>query len=171
MSGVFLRCICKDWADRRLPMCSIRRAAARAAKESNGALPASAICSATNAISVTHCCKRSIQRSLFRSFSAANRAGIERTAGFLLNDVIVHLERLQATAGAFTPSDAVQKLEAEIRQTLERGTFNKAVFHQNMTVNRMFCHHFCLFSDFFGRQNGRPAVAGRPFCLTDITHI
>lgn len=89
----------------------------------------------------------------------------------LLNDVIVHPERLQATAGAFTPSDAVQKLEAEIRQTLERGTFNKAVFQQNMTVNRMFCHHFCLFSDFFGRQNGRPAVAGRPFCLTDITHI
>ena len=89
----------------------------------------------------------------------------------LLNDVIVHPERLQATAGAFTPSDAVQKLEAEIRQTLERGTFNKAVFHQNMAVNRMFCHHFCLFSDFFGRQNGRPAVAGRPFCLTDITHI
>ena len=33
----------------------------------------------------------------------------------LLNDVIVHPERLQATAGAFTPSDAVQKLEAEIR--------------------------------------------------------
>lgn len=88
----------------------------------------------------------------------------------LLNDVIVHPERLQATAGAFTPSDAVQKLEAEIRQTLERGTFDKAVFHQNMTVNRVFCHHFCLFSDFFGRQNGRPAVAGRPFCLTDITH-
>ena len=88
----------------------------------------------------------------------------------LLNDVIVHPERLQATAGAFTPSVAVQKLEAEIRQTLERGTFNKAVFHQNMTVNRMFCHHFCLFSDFFGRRNGRPAVAGRPFCLTDITH-
>lgn len=89
----------------------------------------------------------------------------------LLNDVIVHPGRLQATAGAFTPSDAVQKLEAEIRQKLERGTFDKAVFHQNMTVNRMFCHHFCLFSDFFGRQNGRPAVAGRPFCLTDITHI
>ena len=89
----------------------------------------------------------------------------------LLNDVIVHPERLQATAGAFTPSDAVQKLEAEIRQTLERGTFDKTVFHQNMTVNRMFCHHFCLFSDFFGRQNGRPAVAGRPFCLTDIIHI
>ena len=88
----------------------------------------------------------------------------------LLNDVIVHPERLQATAGAFTPSVAVQKLEAEIRQTLERGTFDKAVFHQNMTVNRMFCHHLCLFSDFFGRQNGRPAVAGRPFCLTDITH-
>ena len=89
----------------------------------------------------------------------------------LLNDVIVHPERLQATAGTFTPSVAVQKLEAEIRQTLERGTFNKAVFHQNMTVNRMFCHHLCLFSDFFGRRNGRPAVAGRPFCLTDITHI
>lgn len=33
----------------------------------------------------------------------------------LLNDVIVHPERFQATAGAFTPSDAVQKLEAEIR--------------------------------------------------------
>lgn len=66
----------------------------------------------------------------------------------LLNDVIVHPERLQATAGDFTPSDAVQKLEAEIRQTLERGTFDKAVFHQNMTVNRVFCHHFCLFSDF-----------------------
>ena len=88
----------------------------------------------------------------------------------LLNDVIVHPERLQATAGAFTPSDAVQKLEAEIRQTLERGTFDKAAFHQNMTVNRIFCHHFCLFSDFFGRRNGRPAIAGRPFCLTDITH-
>ena len=48
----------------------------------------------------------------------------------LLNDVIVHPERLQGTAGAFTPSDAVQKPEAEIRQTLERGTFDKAVFHQ-----------------------------------------
>ena len=70
----------------------------------------------------------------------------------LLNDVIVHPERLQATAGAFTPSDAVQKLEAEIRQMLERGTFNKAVFHQNMTVNRMFCHHFCLFSDFLAGE-------------------
>ena len=89
----------------------------------------------------------------------------------LLNDVIAHPERLQATTDAYSPGEAVQRLEAEIRQTLERGTFNKAVFHQNMTVNRMFCHHFCLFSDFFGRQNGRPAVAGRPFCLTDITHI
>ena len=50
----------------------------------------------------------------------------------LLNDVIVHPERLQATAGAYSPSDAVQKLEAEIRQTLERGTFDKAVLRQKI---------------------------------------
>ena len=50
----------------------------------------------------------------------------------LLNDVIAHPERLQATAGAFTPSVAVQKLEAEIRQTLERGTFDKAALRQKI---------------------------------------
>ena len=50
----------------------------------------------------------------------------------LLNGVIAHPERLQATADAYTPSDAVQRLEAEIRQTLERGTFDKAVLRQKI---------------------------------------
>ena len=50
----------------------------------------------------------------------------------LLNDVIAHPERLQATTGAYTPSDAMQRLEAEIRQTLERGTFDKAVLRQKI---------------------------------------
>ena len=50
----------------------------------------------------------------------------------LLNDVIAHPERLQASAGAYTPSDAAQRLEAEIRQTLERGMFDKAVLRQKI---------------------------------------
>lgn len=50
----------------------------------------------------------------------------------LLNDVIAHPERLQAPAGAYTPSGAAQRLEAEIRQTLERGTFDKAVLRQKI---------------------------------------
>lgn len=50
----------------------------------------------------------------------------------LLNDVIAHPERLQATADAYTPSEAVQRLEAEIRQMLERGTFDKAVLRQKI---------------------------------------
>lgn len=50
----------------------------------------------------------------------------------LLNDLIAHPERLQAPAGAYTPSDAVQRLEAEIRQTLERGTFDKAALRQKI---------------------------------------
>lgn len=50
----------------------------------------------------------------------------------LLNGVIAHPERLQASADAYTPSEAVQKLEAEIRQTLERGMFDKAVLRQKI---------------------------------------
>lgn len=50
----------------------------------------------------------------------------------LLNGVIAHPERLQATADAYTPSEAVQRLEAEIRQMLERGTFDKAVLRQKI---------------------------------------
>lgn len=50
----------------------------------------------------------------------------------LLNGVIAHPERLQATADAYTPSGAVQRLEAEIRQMLERGTFDKAVLRQKI---------------------------------------
>lgn len=50
----------------------------------------------------------------------------------LLNNVIAHPERLQASAGAYTPSDAMQRLEAEIRQTLERGTFDKAALRQKI---------------------------------------
>ena len=50
----------------------------------------------------------------------------------LLNDVIAHPERLQASAGAYTPSGTVQRLEAEIRQTLERGMFDKAVLRQKI---------------------------------------
>ena len=46
--------------------------------------------------------------------------------------MIVHPERLQATTGAYTPSEAVQRLEAEIRQMLERGTFDKAVLRQKI---------------------------------------
>lgn len=47
----------------------------------------------------------------------------------LLNSVIAHPERLQATTDAYTPSE---RLEAEIRQTLERGTFDKAVLRQKI---------------------------------------
>lgn len=50
----------------------------------------------------------------------------------LLNDVIAHPERLQAPAGAYTPSGTVQRLEAEIRQTLEHGMFDKAVLRQKI---------------------------------------
>lgn len=50
----------------------------------------------------------------------------------LLNDVIAHPERLQAPAGAYTPSGTVQRLEAEIRQTLERGSFDKAALRQKI---------------------------------------
>ena len=50
----------------------------------------------------------------------------------LLNDVIAHPERLQATTDAYSPGEAVQRLEAEIRQTLERGTFDKAVLRQKI---------------------------------------
>lgn len=50
----------------------------------------------------------------------------------LLNGVIAHPERLQATADAYTPSGAVQRLEAEIRQMLERGMFDKAVLRQKI---------------------------------------
>ena len=50
----------------------------------------------------------------------------------LLNGVIAHPERLQATTGAYTPSDAMQRLEAEIRQTLERGMFDKAALRQKI---------------------------------------
>ena len=50
----------------------------------------------------------------------------------LLNGIIAHPERLQAPADAYTPSDAVQRLEAEIRQTLERGTFDKAALRQKI---------------------------------------
>ena len=50
----------------------------------------------------------------------------------LLNDVIAHPERLQASADAYTPSEAVQRLEAEIRQMLERGMFDKAVLRQKI---------------------------------------
>lgn len=50
----------------------------------------------------------------------------------LLNDVIAHPERLQAPADAYTPSGTVQRLEAEIRQTLEHGKFDKAVLRQKI---------------------------------------
>ena len=50
----------------------------------------------------------------------------------LLNGMIAHPERLQATTGAYTPSEAVQRLEAEIRQMLERGMFDKAVLRQKI---------------------------------------
>ena len=50
----------------------------------------------------------------------------------LLNGVIAHPERLQASAGAYTPSDAMQRLEAEIRQMLERGMFDKAALRQKI---------------------------------------
>lgn len=50
----------------------------------------------------------------------------------LQNGVIAHPERLQASADAYTPSEAVQRLEAEIRQTLERGMFDKAVLRQKI---------------------------------------
>lgn len=50
----------------------------------------------------------------------------------LLNDVIAHPEWLQATTDAYSPGEAVQRLEAEIRQTLERGTFDKAVLRQKI---------------------------------------
>ena len=50
----------------------------------------------------------------------------------LLNGVIAQPERLQALAGAYTPSETVQRLEAEIRQMLERGTFDKAVLRQKI---------------------------------------
>ena len=50
----------------------------------------------------------------------------------LLNDVIAHPERLQATTDAYSPGEAVQRLEAEIRQMLERGTFDKAVLRQKI---------------------------------------
>lgn len=50
----------------------------------------------------------------------------------LLNNLIAHPERLQASADAYTPSEAVQRLEAEIRQTLERGMFDKAVLRQKI---------------------------------------
>ena len=51
----------------------------------------------------------------------------------LLNDVSAHPERLQASADAYTPSDTMQRLEAEIRQMLERGMFDKAVPRQKMS--------------------------------------
>lgn len=50
----------------------------------------------------------------------------------LVNGVIAHPERLQATTGAYTPSEAVQRLEAEIRQTLECRTFDKAALRQKI---------------------------------------
>ena len=50
----------------------------------------------------------------------------------LLNDVIAHPERLQATADAYAPSGTVQRLEAEIRQTLECGTFDKVILRQKI---------------------------------------
>ena len=50
----------------------------------------------------------------------------------LLNGMIAHPERLQASADAYTPSETVQRLEAEIRQTLERRTFDKAVLRQKI---------------------------------------
>ena len=50
----------------------------------------------------------------------------------LLNDVIAHPERLQATTDAYSPSGTVQRLEAEIRQMLECGTFDKAVLRQKI---------------------------------------
>ncbi len=50
----------------------------------------------------------------------------------LLNGMIAHPERLQATTDAYSPGEAVQRLEAEIRQTLERGMFDKAILRQKI---------------------------------------